>query len=243
MHSASRPVLRDRRLDGRHAGAAVGGDYPEQLFSRRAASPARAAPLGAEHRLPRGRPPGDHGRSRLAGRRLSPARHGAGEGPRGRAHGRAHHLSLARRPCSASSAATCSATAWAAASTPTSRWRATCATRARPSSTASTPTPTSTSPAPWTISTWRRATAACWPRPSAARADALLRALLHLRLAVPDRREPRHRPCAERRRPPRQLRRDRDRQGPRRLPARRAGDVPHAARLPRAARPRCGACA
>ena len=41
----------------------------------------------------------------------------------------------------------------AGASTPTSRWRATCATRARASSTASTPTPTSTSPAPWTTST------------------------------------------------------------------------------------------
>ena len=29
------------------------------------------APFGAEHRVPRSRPPGDHGRSRLAGRRLS----------------------------------------------------------------------------------------------------------------------------------------------------------------------------
>ena len=52
---------------------------------------------------------------------------------------------------------TAGATASRGASTPTSRWRATCATRALRSSTASTPTPTSTSPAPWTISTWPRA--------------------------------------------------------------------------------------
>ena len=43
--------------------------YPERVFS---AMPHRrgAAPFGAEHRLPRGRPPGDHGRSGLARRRL-----------------------------------------------------------------------------------------------------------------------------------------------------------------------------
>ena len=44
--------------------------YPERVF---AAHPdrRRLAPFLAEHRLPRGRPPGDHGRSRLARRPLS----------------------------------------------------------------------------------------------------------------------------------------------------------------------------
>ena len=44
-------------------------DYPERLFSAVCIA-AAAAPFGAEHRLPRGRPPGDHGRSGLARRRL-----------------------------------------------------------------------------------------------------------------------------------------------------------------------------
>ena len=43
-------------------------------------------------------------------------------------------------------------------------------------------------------------TAACWPTPSRDTQDALLPDLLHLRLAVPDAREPRDRACAERRR-------------------------------------------
>src|SRR5258708_3847939 len=63
-------------------------------------------------------------------------------------------------------------------------------------------------------------------------ADALLPDLLHQRLAVPDSREPRDRPCAERGGGQRLLRRGRERQGPRRLPARGAGDVPHPGRLP-----------
>ena len=44
--------------------------YPERVF---AAVPIamRRAPFGAEHRLPRSGPPGDHGRSRLARRRIS----------------------------------------------------------------------------------------------------------------------------------------------------------------------------
>jgi hypothetical protein len=49
--------------------------------------------------------------------------------------------------------------------------------------------------------------------------DALLRGLLHQRLAVPDARKPRDRAGAERGGGQRQLRRDRVRQGPRRLPA------------------------
>ena len=67
-----------------------------------------------------------------------------------------------RRRCTASSAATCrTGPASPTASTPTSRSRAICATRARPSSTASTPTPISTSPGRWTISTSRPSMAAC----------------------------------------------------------------------------------
>ena len=42
-------------------------DYPEQAVQRRLHRRG-AAPFGPEHRLPRGRPPGDHGRSRLARR-------------------------------------------------------------------------------------------------------------------------------------------------------------------------------
>jgi len=69
----------------------------------------------------------------------------------------AHITYLPSRRCNASSGARCrTATRWVSASTPTSRSRATCATRARPSSTASTPTATSTSRGRWTISTSRR---------------------------------------------------------------------------------------
>ena len=69
-------------------------------------------------------------------------------------------------------------------------------------------------------------------------ADAVLRGLVHLGLAVPDLGIARHRACAQRRRRPGLFRRDRHRQGPRRLPARRAGAVRHRARLPRRCRPR-----
>ena len=89
---------------------------------------------------------------------------------------------------------------------------------------------------------WRRR----WPTPSR-HPDALLRHLVHQRLAVSDVGEPRDRACAERRRRECQLRRDRDRQGPRCLPAGRAG-VRHdlerlpqrLGRAPRADRKRCG---
>ena len=70
-------------------------------------------------------------------------------------------------------------------------------------------------------------------------ADALLRGLVHLRLAVPDLGFARHRAGAQRRRRARVVRRDRHRQGPRRLPAGGAGAVRHRARLSR--RRRAGA--
>ena len=88
-----RPVLRDRRLDGRHAGAGMGGELSRARLLRRA-DRLCGPPFGAEHRLPRGRPPGDHGRSRMEGRRLPPAPDRAGARPGGRAHDRAHHLSF-----------------------------------------------------------------------------------------------------------------------------------------------------
>ena len=230
-----------RRLDGRHAGAAMGGVLSgPRLF--RGADRLRRAPLGAEHRLPRSRPPGDHGRSRLAkGGYLD-----EGTQPcKGLAVARmaAHITYLSEAALHGSSAAACrTATSCPSASTPISRSNPICIIRARPSSIASTPTPISTSPAPWTISTSPRTMAACWPKPSAA-ADAILHRLLHQRLAVPDGGEQAHRPCPERGRGPGQLRRDRDRQGPRRLPAGRAGNVRHRPGLPQARPPINAACA
>src|SRR5712691_13553265 len=64
-------------------------------------------------------------------------------------------------------------------------------------------------------------------------ADAVLRDLVHLGLAVPDRGVARHRARAQCRRCPRLVRRDRHRQGPRRLPARRAGAARDRARFSR----------
>ena len=71
--------------------------------------------------------------------------------------------------------------------------------------------------------------------------DALLRRLVHLRLAVPDGREQGGRARAERGRRQRLVRRDRDRPRPRRLPARRAGAVRHHPRLPSVGRRSAGA--
>ena len=61
--------------------------------------------------------------------------------------------------------------------------------------------------------------------------DALLRRLVHQRLALSHARKPRHRAGAERRGGECQLRRNRKRQGARRLPAARAGAVRHGPRL------------
>ena len=129
----------------------------------------RRPPFGPEHRLPRGRPPGDDGRSRLARRPLPRRGHAPRQGPRRRPHGRPHHLSLRAgaapevRPQSAGPRRR-----RPSRSTPTSRSRATCATRACPSSSASTPIRISTSRARWTISTSRPSTAASWPSAFAA---------------------------------------------------------------------------
>ena len=207
--------------------------YPERVF---AAVPiaARGAPLGAEHRLPRGRPPGDHGRSRLVRRRLSErtARSPASGLAVARMAAHITYLSEAGAAPQVRPQPAGPRRASPTASTPISRSRAICATRAAASSTASTPTPISTSPARWTISTSPPSTAACWPSAfarHARRASASSpspptgcfrppesRAIVHALNAA-------GRQC--------QLRRDRDRQGPRRLPARRAGAVRDPARL------------
>ncbi len=154
-----------RRFDGRHAGAAVGGRAP------RPSPPGAPAgdggpPAHAGDRLQRGGPAGDHGRPRLARRRLL-RRQAAGQGARRRAHGRPHHLPLRRgderevRPPPARYPRLL-----VRPSRPTSRSRATCATRGSRSPGASTPTATSTSRARSTTST-SRATAAASSRPSA----------------------------------------------------------------------------
>ncbi len=84
-------------------GGSMGGmqalQWAASLSRARVRGPAdrlRRAPLGAEHRLSRGRPPGGDGRSRLAQRSLSHRGHEPAPRARGRAHGRAHHLSFGR---------------------------------------------------------------------------------------------------------------------------------------------------
>ena len=78
-----------RRLDGRHAGAGMGRELSRARV-RGAADRLRHPPFGAEHRLPRGRPPGDHGRSGMARRQLphrkAPIRAAASRSRAWRAH-------------------------------------------------------------------------------------------------------------------------------------------------------------
>ena len=94
------PVLRDRRLDGRACRCWSGRRAIPSGCSAPCRSRALGAPLGAEHRVPRGRPPGDHGRPRLAGRQLPRHRSAPDPRPVGGAHGGAHHLSQRGRPAS-----------------------------------------------------------------------------------------------------------------------------------------------
>ena len=122
-------LSRARRLDGRHAGAGMGRDLQGSRVLRRA-DRLRRAPLLAEHRLPRGRPPGGDGRSRMVqGRYLDEGKVPA-QGPRRRAHGRAHHLHVGRRAAHEVRPQSPGPRARSrSASTPTSRWRAICATK------------------------------------------------------------------------------------------------------------------
>ena len=82
----------------------------------------------------------------------------------------------------------------------------------------------------------RPTTTACSPMPSSGTPTRFCVISFTSRLAVPDLGIARHRACAQRRRRARLVRRDRHRQGPRRLPARRAGAVRDRARLPRGRR-------
>src|SRR3546814_9307794 len=84
-----------RRVDGRDAGAVVGGDLPGTRRRQRRDRRHRAT-FGAEHRLSRGRAAGRDGRSPLARRRLFLCRFPR-LGPRGRADGGAYHLSVGSR--------------------------------------------------------------------------------------------------------------------------------------------------
>ncbi len=179
-----------------------------------------AAPVSAEHRLLRDWPPGDHGRSELAqGRHYLARRHAA----------RSKGLAVARM---AAHITYLSETAPAAeirpqpagprsprhsASTPTSRSKAICATRARPSSTGSTPTPISTSPARWIISTCASEHGGVLANAFQGLEQAVLRLRLLLRLALPAGGKPQPRARAQRRRLRDELRQHRDGQGPRRL--------------------------
>ena len=84
-------VRRGGRLDGRDAGAGVGRDLPGRRVRRRA-DRHRAVPLGAEHRLPRGRAPGDLRRPGLSTAAATGRAAHPGPRPGGGADGGAHHL-------------------------------------------------------------------------------------------------------------------------------------------------------
>ena len=96
-----------RRLDGRHAGAAMGGELSRSASSRRCRSPPaprHSAQNIAFHEVGR---QADHGRSRLARRALPRGRHAPRQGPRGGAHGARTSPICRRRRCTGSSAASC----------------------------------------------------------------------------------------------------------------------------------------
>jgi homoserine acetyltransferase len=77
-------------------GGSMGGELSRARI-RRAADRLRDAAFGAEHRVSRGRPPGDHGRSGMARRPLFSGRQQSAPRARRRAHGRAYYVSFGRR--------------------------------------------------------------------------------------------------------------------------------------------------
>ena len=95
--SARHPAVRrgDGRQPRRHAGARL-GDPLSRAHPPCAGDRGRAQPLGAEHRVQRGRAAGDPHRSRFPRRPLRRARREAAARPARRADDRPHHLSVRR---------------------------------------------------------------------------------------------------------------------------------------------------
>ena len=85
----------DGREPGRHAGALLGhalpGTHPQRAGDRR-----RTEPVGGEHRVQRGRAPGDHDRPGFPRRAVRRGRHAAATRPARRPDDRAHHLPVGR---------------------------------------------------------------------------------------------------------------------------------------------------
>ena len=220
-----------RRLARRHAGAAMGGELSGARI-RGAADRGGDATFGAEHRLPRGRPSGGDGRSRLARRALFRRGHQSAARARGRAHGRAHYLSVGR-----------GAASQIRPPLPGPRQSDVLLRCRFPGRILSAPSGLqlrralrrqflSLSDARDGLFRSRRRLRRRGGESVSRHADAFLRHLVHQRLAVPDVGIARHRACAQRRRRARIVRRDHHRQGSRRFPARRAGIVHHRQRFP-----------
>ena len=135
---------RRRRLDGRHAGAAMGGELSASACSAAlpiACATRHSAQNIAFHEVGRQAVMAD---PEWRAWPLSVEGHQSASRPRGRAHGRAHHLSVGRRAASqvrpqVAGPRQCRRSR----STRISRSKAICAIRARPSSSASTPIPIS----------------------------------------------------------------------------------------------------
>ncbi len=134
----------DGRQPGRHAGARVGdplsGAHPPRAGDRR-----RAQPVGAEHRVQRGRAAGDHDRSRISTTAISPRTDAAAPRAARRADDRPHHVPV-RRADGGEIRPPAARRHQLSRSRPSSRSSRTCATRARSSPSTSTRTRTCASP-------------------------------------------------------------------------------------------------
>ena len=174
----------------------------------------RRAPFRPEHRLPRSRPPGDHGRSRLdRAAIISSTASGRRKAWRWRAWRRISPI-FPKRRCSANSAAICR-TATRCHSVRSgfpdrilsaSSGHQLCRPLRRQF--------LSTSPGRWIISIWRKIMPAMLADAFRNSPNAFLHHLLHLRLAVSHRGEQAHRACAQCGGGEGELCRDQDRQGP-----------------------------